>query len=152
MKSLDLIDESFDRQRGSLIKQSTAYKVAEANNIDTDIIEGKKPDENSGEVQFQKMDETESRIFMKDVTDFFLKDLPRDTLISIGKGGVNFGHFLNNVAYVLDPNVDEMDQAAYDMLYSKLDETKKKLGSFEEDSPFLSKIISMLPQSQMQYL
>ena len=149
MKAIDLIDESFEKQRSSLIKKSTAYKVAEKNNIDTDIIEGKKPDENSGEVKFEKMDETESRIFMKDVADFFLKDLPRDTLISIGKGGVNLGHFLNNVAYVLDPNVDEMDQEAYDNLYSKLDEIKKKLGTFEEDSPFISKLVSMLPQSQM---
>ena len=150
MKSFDLVEDiSFPAQRDKLIKSSSAYKVALANDIDTDIIEGKVADENSGVVKFEKIDETEQRLFMKDVANFFLKEVPKDTLISIGKGGVNLGHFLNNVAYALDPNPDEMDDKAYEGMYTKLNEAKDKVSSFEDDSPFVSKLVGMLGQSQM---
>ena len=151
MKSIDLVEDiSFPAQRDQLIKKSSAYKAAIENDIDTDIIEGKQPDENSGVVKFEPVDETEQRLFMKDVANFFLKEVPKDTLISIGKGGVNFGHFLNNIAYALDPNPDEMDERAYQSMYENLDKAKQSLSNFaDEESPFVSKLVGMLGQSQM---
>ena len=151
MKSIDLVEDiSFPAQRDQLIKKSSAYKAAIENDIDTDIIEGKQPDENSGVVKFEPIDETEQRLFMKDVANFFLKEVPKDTLISIGKGGVNFGHFLNNIAYALDPNPDEMDERAYQSMYENLNKAKQSLSNFaDEESPFVSKLVGMLGQSQM---
>ena len=150
MEAIDIVDDiAFPAQREQLIKKSSAYKAALANDIDTDIIEGKKPDENSGVVKFEPIDPTEQRLFMLDVANFFLKEVPKDMFVSIGKGGVNFGHFLNNVAYALDPNPDEMDEKAYQGLYDKLNTAKQQLSNFEDDSPFVSKLVGMLGQSQM---
>ena len=60
MKSIDLIEDiSFPAQRDRLVKSSSAYKAALDNDIDTDIIEGKQPDENSGVVKFEPIDPTE---------------------------------------------------------------------------------------------
>ena len=63
MEAIDIVDDiAFPAQREQLIKKSSAYKAALANDIDTDIIEGKLPDENSGVVKFEKIDETEQRL------------------------------------------------------------------------------------------
>ena len=114
MKPIDLIDDvSFPYQRDKLIKQSSAYKAALENNIDTDIIEGKQPDENSGEIQFRPLEQGEQRDLLKETLDFFLKEVPKDTLIKVSQGGLELGSFLNNVAYTLDPMKDSQDVSAY---------------------------------------
>ena len=46
-------------------------------------------------------------------------------------------------------NPDEMDDKAYEGMYAKLNEAKDKLSTFEDDSPFVSKLVGMLGQSQM---
>ena len=151
MKPIDLIDDvSFPYQRDKLIKQSSAYKAALENNIDTDIIEGKQPDENSGEIQFRPLEQGEQRDLLKETLDFFLKEVPKDTLIKVSQGGLELGSFLNNVAYTLDPMKDSQDVSAYYETRDLLNSYKQKLSNWEdEDSPFVSKMIGTLGQSQM---
>mgnify|MGYP000963459231 CR=1 FL=1 len=61
MKSIDLIEDiSFPAQRNQLIKNSSAYKAAVENDIDTDLIEGKQPDKNSGVVKTKDLDEVKN--------------------------------------------------------------------------------------------
>ena len=51
------------------------------------------------------------RDLLKETLDFFLKEVPKDTLIKVSQGGLEL--VLNNVAYTLDPMKDSQDVSAY---------------------------------------
>ena len=103
------------------LKNSNAYKLAKANNIDTDILEGKAVDPNSGEIKFEPVSEADQRIYLKDVTDFITKDVPRDGLIGITKGLTNAGVILNNITNLIGINPD----SSYEFIQDKLMSQKK---------------------------
>ena len=78
---------------------SNEYKYLKENNIDTAEIEGIDKDPDAGEIVFdvdKEISEMDNDIFLKDIYDFVAKDLPRDLLISIIRGGTNGFQFVNN--------------------------------------------------------
>jgi len=127
------------------LKNSNAYKLAKANNIDTDILEGKEPDPNAGEIKFEPVSEADQRIYLKDVTDFITKDVPRDSLIGITKGLTNAGVILNNITNLIGINPD----SSYEFIQDKLMSQKERLSDLEQDSTLVNKLISVLPQGGM---
>ena len=127
------------------LKNSNAYKLAKANNIDTDILEGKEVDPNSGEIKFEPVSEADQRIYLKDVTDFITKDVPRDSLIGITKGLTNAGVILNNITNLMGINPD----SSYEFIQDKLMSQKERLSDLEQDSTLVNKLISVLPQGGM---
>ena len=95
-----LKDFYFPIQEQEKLYSSNAYKNLKNNKIDTAELEGDEPDKDAGEIVFdvdKQISEGENDIFLKDVYDFTFKDLPRDTLISVIRGGTNAFQFVNNL-------------------------------------------------------
>ena len=141
---MSFVEQQLNNLDDKRFKNSSAYKIALENNVDSAVLEGNQPDENAGLVKFQELDESEKRIYLNDVIDF-AKDLPRDVFVGLGKGGTNLAQFVNNVTNVLGINPDE----SYEFIQDKLNNQKQQLMDMEKDSPLINKIISMLPQGTM---
>ena len=115
---MDLINDFYlPATKSDNIKNSTAYKLAKANGIDTDIIEGKIPDENSGEIKFQELDETDKRVNLRDVLNFVKKSIPRDNMLGLAQGLLNGADVLNNVTNFIGINPDD----TYEFIQEKID-------------------------------
>ena len=126
---------------------SNEYKYLKENNIDTAEIEGIDKDPDAGEIKFDKdqnISEEDNKLLLKDVTDFIL-DIPRDTLISIIRGGTNGFQFVNNFAGAVGITGEETT----DELNLKFDKIKSDLDNAQEDSPFVTKMIAMAGQDAM---
>ena len=141
---MSFVENQLNKIDEDRFKRSSAYKIAQENNVDSAILEGNQPDENAGLVKFKELDEHEKRIYLNDVIDF-AKDLPRDIFVGLGKGGTNLAHIVNNVTNVLGINPDE----SYEFIQEKLNNQKQALMDMEKDSPLINKLISMLPQASM---
>ena len=108
MEEFDVLKDFYNPiQEQEKLYSSKEYQHLKKNNIDTAELEGIEPDENAGEIVFNKdekiLDE-DNQIFLKDISDFVFKDLPRDTLISVLRGGNNGFKFLNNFAMAVMEN------------------------------------------------
>jgi len=124
---------------------SNEYKYLKENNIDTAEIEGIDKDPDAGEIKFDKdqnISEEDNKLLLKDVTDFML-DIPRDTLISILRGGTNGFQFVNNFAGAIGLTGEETTEE----FNLKFDKIKSDLDNAQEDSPFVTKMIAMAGQS-----
>lgn len=128
---------------------SNEYKYLKENNIDTAEIEGIDKDPDAGEIVFdvdQQISEAENDIFLKDIFDFVFKDLPRDTLISILRGGTNGFQFVNNFAGAIGLTEELLGPDATDQFNQKLEKIKTDLDNAEKDSPLVSKLIGVAAQ------
>ena len=126
---------------------SNEYKYLKENNIDTAEIEGIDKDPDAGEIKFDKdqnISEEDNKLLLKDVTDFML-DIPRDTLISILRGGTNGFQFVNNFAGAIGLTGEETTEE----FNLKFDKIKSDLDNAQEDSPFVTKMIAMAGQDAM---
>ena len=130
---------------------SNEYKYLKENNIDTAEIEGIDKDPDAGEIKFdkdQKISDEDNKLLLKDVTDFML-DIPRDTLISILRGGTNGFQFVNNFAGAIGLTEELFGPDATDQLNQKFDKIKSDLDNAQTDSPFVTKMIAMAGQDAM---
>ena len=140
-----LTDFYFPIQEQEKLYNSNAYKNLQKNNIDTAELEGDEPDKDAGEIVFdvdKQISEGENDIFLKDVYDFAFKDLPRDTLISVIRGGTNAFQFLNNFTAAVGINPDDTNIS----INKKLDNIKTTLDKAEKDSPLVSKLLAVVAQ------
>ena len=121
---------------------SKGYQNLKKNNIDTAELDGIEKDPNAGKIEFKELSKEDNQIFFKDVTDFIFKDLPKDTIISLIKGGTIATQFLNNIVYAtgITPADDNI------MLNEKLDKVKSQLDNLQEDSPLVSKLMAIVAQ------
>jgi hypothetical protein len=140
-----LKDFYFPIQEQEKLYSSNAYKNLKNNNIDTAELEGDEPDKDAGEIVFdvdKQISEEENSIFLKDVYDFAFKDLPRDTLISIIRGGTNAFQFVNNLTAAIGINPNDTNIS----INKKLDKIKTDLDKAEKDSPLVSKLLAVVAQ------
>jgi len=133
---------------------SNEYKLLKENNIDTAELEGFEPDENAGEIVFnkdEKISDEDNKIFLKDISDFVFKDLPRDTLISVLRGGNNGFRFLNNFAMAVMENegIDPNSMTFNNDLNDKFEKIKSDLDNADKDSPLVSKLMAIAAQDGM---
>jgi RNA recognition motif-containing protein len=141
---MSFIEEQLNKFEENRFRNSSVYKIAQENNVDSALLEGNEPDKDAGPVKFKELDQNDKRIYLKDVVDF-VSDLPRDTMIGLGKGGTNAAIILNNLTNVLGINPDD----SYEFIQEKLQNQKAALMDMEKDSPLINKLISMVPQSSM---
>jgi hypothetical protein len=146
MEEFDVLkDFYFPIQEQEKLYSSNAYQNLKNNNIDTAELEGDEPDKDAGEIVFdvdKQISEGENDIFLKDVYDFAFKDLPRDTLISILRGGANSFQFLNNLTAAVGINPDDTNIE----INKRLDKIKTDLDKAEKDSPLVSKLLAVVAQ------
>ena len=139
---MDLINDFYlPATKSDNIKNSTAYKLAKANGIDTDIIEGKIPDENSGEIKFQELDETDKRVNLRDVLNF-VKSIPRDNMLGLAQGLLNGADVLNNVTNFIGINPDD----TYEFIQEKLDRRIAALKDETREDPLVNKLMQATPK------
>jgi len=121
---------------------SKGYQNLKKNNIDTAELDGIEKEPEAGKIEFKELSKEDNQIFFKDVTDFVFKDLPKDTIISLIKGGTNATQFLNNLVYAtgITPADDNI------MFNKKLDKVKSQLDNLQEDSPLVSKLMAIVAQ------
>tara|TARA_R110002020_G_scaffold215917_1_gene423243 strand:+ start:3517 stop:6231 length:2715 start_codon:yes stop_codon:yes gene_type:complete len=127
------------------IYNSKEYKHLKKNNIDTAEIEGIDKDPDAGEIVFdvdKEISDADKDIFLKDIYNFILKDLPRDTLISVVRGGTEGFQFVNNFTAAIGINPDDTNE----FINEKLDKAKTHLDTLDKDSPLVSKLIAMAGQ------
>ncbi len=140
-----LKDFYFPIQEQEKLYSSNAYKYLKDNKIDTAELEGAELDKDAGEIVFdvdKQISEGENDIFLKDVYDFAFKDLPRDTLISIIRGGTNAFQFVNNLTAAVGINPNDTNIS----INKKLDKIKTDLDKAEKDSPLVSKLLAVVAQ------
>ena len=146
MEEFDVLkDFYFPIQEQEKLYSSNAYQNLKNNNIDTAELEGDEPDKDAGEIVFdvdKQISEGENDIFLKDVYDFAFKDLPRDTLISIIRGGTNAFQFVNNLTAAVGINPDNTNIE----INKRLDKIKTDLDKAEKDSPLVSKLLAVVAQ------
>ena len=142
--TFNYIEEALNKQTEQDFKKSSVYKIAKENNVDSAVLEGNQPDENAGLIKFEELDQHDKTVYLRDVVDF-VQQLPKDTMIGLGKGATNAAHILNNLTNVLGINPDD----SYEFIQEKLSKQKQALMNMEEESPLINKLISMLPQGTM---
>ena len=147
MEEFNIYDLYLGQVKQDDIYNSNEYKFLKDNNIDTAEIEGIDIEPEAGEIKFSKDDkisDDENQIFFKDVKDFIF-DIPRDTLISIIRGGTNGFQFINNLAGAAGINPEDTREE----LNQKFDQIKTDLDNAQEDSPLVTKMIAMAGQDAM---
>jgi len=153
MEEFDVLkDLYFPIQEQEKLYSSKEYRLLKKNNIDTAELEGIDPDENAGEIVFEdKLSDEDNQIFLKDISDFVFKDLPRDTLISVLRGGTNGFQFINNFAMAVleHEGIDPNSMTLGNELNAKFDKIKSDLDNAEKDSPLVSKMMAVAAQDGM---
>ena len=149
MEEFNTYDLYLNRVKQDDVYNSNEYKLLKENNIDTAEIEGIDKDPDAGEIVFdfekdQKFIDESNRILLKDVTDFAL-DIPRDTFISILRGGTNGFQFLNNFAGAIGLTGEETT----DEFNLKFDKIKSDLDNAQVDSSLVTKMLGMAGQDAM---
>ena len=146
MEEFDVLkDFYFPIQEQEKLYSSNAYQNLKNNNIDTAELEGDEPDKDAGEIVFdvdKQISEGENDIFLKDILDFTFKDLPRDTLITVIRGGTNALQFVNNLTAAVGINPDDTNIS----INKKLDKIKTDLDKADKDSPLVSKLLAVVAQ------
>ena len=146
MEEFDVLkDFYFPIQEQEKLYSSNAYQNLKNNNIDTAELEGDEPDKDAGEIVFdvdKQISEGENDIFLKDILDFTFKDLPRDTLITVIRGGTNALQFVNNLTAAVGINPDDTNIS----INKKLNKMKTDLDKADKDSPLVSKLLAVVAQ------
>ena len=145
MEEFNTYDLYLNQVKQDDVYNSKEYKYLKDNNIDTAEIEGIDKDPEAGEIVFdvdKEISEMDNDIFLKDIFDFVAKDLPRDLLISIIRGGTNGFQFVNNFAGAVGINPDDTRE----VLNQKFDKIKNDLDNAEKDSPLVSKLMAVAAQ------
>jgi len=145
MEEFNVYDLYLNQVKQDDIFNSKEYKYLKENNIDTAEIEGIDKDPEAGELVFdvdKEISEMDNDIFLKDIFDFVAKDLPRDLLISIIRGGTNGFQFVNNFAGAIGINPDDTRE----VLNEKFDKIKTDLDAADKDSPLVSKLMAVAAQ------
>ena len=148
MEEFNIYDLYLNQVKQDDIYNSKEYKLLKDNNIDTAEIEGIDKDPDAGEIVFdvdKEISEMDNDIFLKDIFDFVAKDLPRDLLISIIRGGTNGFQFVNDFAGAVGINPDDTRE----VLNQKFDKIKTDLDNAEKDSPLVSKLMAVAAQDAM---
>lgn len=154
MEEFNIYDAYLGQVNQDDIYNSKEYKFLKDNNIDTAEIEGIDKDPDAGEIVFnkdEKISDEDNQIFLKDISDFVFKDLTRDTLISVLRGGTNGFQFVNNFAMaVLEHNgIDPNSMTLGNELNTKFEKIKTDLDNAETDSPLVSKLMAVAAQDAM---
>jgi hypothetical protein len=146
MEEFDVLkDFYFPIQEQEKLYSSNAYQNLKNNNIDTAELEGDELDKDAGEIVFdvdKQISEGENDIFLKDILDFTFKDLPRDTLITVIRGGTNALQFVNNLTAAVGINPDDTNIS----INKKLNKMKTDLDKADKDSPLVSKLLAVVAQ------
>ena len=148
MEEFNIYDLYLNQVKQDDIYNSKEYKFLKDNNIDTAELEGVDKDPDAGEIVFdvdKEISEMDNDIFLKDIFDFIAKDLPRDLLISIIRGGTNGFQFVNNFAGAVGINPDDTRE----VLNEKFEKIKTDLDNAEKDSPLVSKLMAVAAQDAM---
>ena len=148
MEEFNIYDLYLNQVKQDDIYNSKEYKFLKDNNIDTAELEGVDKDPDAGEIVFdvdKEISEMDNDIFLKDIYDFVAKDLPRDLLISIIRGGTNGFQFVNNFAGAVGINPDDTRE----VLNQKFENIKTDLDNAEKDSPLVSKLMAVAAQDAM---
>jgi len=155
MKEFDVLKDFYNPiHEQEKFYSSKEYRLLKENNIDTAELEDIEPDENAGEIVFnkdEKISDEDNQIFLKDISDFVFKDLPRDTLISVLRGGNNGFRFLNNFAMAVMENegIDPNSMTFNKDLNDKFEKIKSDLDNADQDSPLVSKLMAIAAQDGM---
>lgn len=147
MEEFNVYDLYLNQVKQDDIYNSNEYKFLKKNNIDTAEIEGIDKEPEAGEIVFdknQKFSDEENKIFLKDVTDFIL-DIPRDSLISILRGGTNGMQFVNNFAGAIGLT----SESTTEEFNTKFNKIKSDLDNAQVDSPLVTKLIAAAGQDAM---
>ena len=146
MEEFDVLkDFYFPIQEQEKLYSSNAYQNLKNNNIDTAELEGDELDKDAGEIVFdvdKQISEGENDIFLKDILAFTFKDLPRDTLITVIRGGTNALQFVNNLTAAVGINPDDTNIS----INKKLNKMKTDLDKADKDSPLVSKLLAVVAQ------
>ena len=148
MEEFNIYDLYLNQVKQDDIYNSKEYKLLKDNNIDTAEIEGIDKDPDAGEIVFnkdEKISDEDNQIFFKDISDFIFKEIPKDFLVSIIRGGTNGFQFVNNLAGAAGINPDDTREA----LNQKFEKIKTDLDNAQEDSPLVSKLMSAASQDAM---
>ena len=148
MEEFNIYDLYLNQVKQDDIYNSKEYKYLKDNDIDTAEVEGIDKDPDAGEIVFdvdKEISEMDNDIFLKDIYDFVAKDLPRDLLISIIRGGTNGFQFVNNFAGAVGINPDDTRE----VLNEKFEKIKTDLDNAEKDSPLVSKLMAVAAQDAM---
>ena len=145
MEEFNIYDNYLKQVNDDEVYNSKEYKFLKDNNIDTAELEGIDKDPDAGEIVFdvdKEISEADNDFFLKDIYEFVFKDLPRDTLISLIRGGTNGFQFVNNLAGAIGANPED----SREMLNQKFDKIKTDLDNAEKDSPLVSKLLAVAAQ------
>ena len=148
MEEFNIYDLYLNQVKQDDIYNSKEYKYLKDNNIDTAEIEGIDKDPDAGEIVFdkdEKISDEDNQIFFKDISDFVFKEIPKDFLVSIIRGGTNGFQFVNNLAGAAGINPDDTRE----VLNQKFEKIKTDLDNAQEDSPLVSKLMSAASQDAM---
>ncbi|BAQ86375.1 hypothetical protein [uncultured Mediterranean phage uvMED] len=151
MEEFNIYDLYLNQVKQDDVYNSKEYKYLKDNNIDTAELEGIDPDPEAGEMVFdvdKEISEMDNDIFLRDIYDFVVKDLPRDLLISIVRGGTNGFQFVNNFAMAVlqHEGVDPDSMTLGNELNEKFDKIKADLDAADKDSPLVSKLLAVAAQ------
>jgi len=132
---------------------SNAFQTLRKNKVDTAELENVTPEVEAGPISAKDVSDADKMEFAKNVGRFFFYDLPRDSLIGIMRGGTNaFQKGMNIGAAIQSKWIDpmgELDNSDIKSMNAKIDEFKTKLDDMQEDSPFVSQMLSIVPQEAM---
>jgi len=148
MEEFNIYDLYLNQVKEDDIYNSKEYKYLKDNNIDTAEIEGIDKDPDAGEIVFnkdEKISDEDNQIFFKDISDFIFKEIPKDFLVSIIRGGTNGFQFVNNLAGAAGINPDDTRE----VLNQKFENIKTDLDNAEKDSPLVSKMMAVAAQDGM---
>jgi len=122
-------------------RQSRGYETLVRNNMDTAEFMGEQPDNDAGVID-RTIKGNELNSFIKDTVDF-IASIPADTLIGITRAGANvtqkgiqLGRFIADEAGI-DYAVDDLTA-----INDKINKFKEGLNKYQEDSPFVTKLLS----------
>lgn len=132
---------------------SSEFLTLRNNNIDTAFLEGIDEEDGAGLINFKEeeknLTDQDKSSFIKDLATFVFRDIPRDTLISIVRAGANGVQKGNSLGYAIKTLIDpdgNIDLTNYKAVDKKIEEFKSSLDQAQEDSPFITKMLGMIPQ------
>ena len=126
------------------------------NNIDTAVLEGIEEEEGAGLINLKEeeknLTDQEKSSFVKDLARFVFYDVPRDTIISVIRAGANGVQKGNSLGYAIKTLIDpdgEIDLTNYNAIDQKIEAFKSDLDAAQEDSPFITKLLGVIPQDMI---
>lgn len=134
---------------------SSSNRILKENNIDNAELLGINYEDGAGSIDFKELNKkpelikNETNLFIKDMLQFFFYDLPKDTFISILRGGANVADKFLSIPDALAKEINPTGQSNAKELRNKIDDFRKQLDNAQEESPFISKLVGMLGQDAL---